>query len=432
VRFPGSIIWRILAVVVVALGVSQVISMYLLHENVTRPRQVAGIGAFVNHLKTIRAAMETIPPQSHDTFIAKIAERDGIRITLYRGDERATPAPNIPPVNVFRERMREILGADAELYTRPSERRFFFIRFQAGGREYWIAFPRARVQSDPVGALVGWGAAGIVIALLAALSIGLWLTRPLQRMARAAEAIGRGADPEPIPEKGPSEVRAVAHALNQMKSDLRKQERDRATFLAGISHDLRTPLARLRLETEMLGVGPETQRAMVSDIEDMNAIIDQFIDFARGEASEPLSNVDLGDLARGAKERAERLGAQVEVQATPGLPPLRLRPLALQRAIDNLVGNAIKHGAGPVTVRASRAENGYVLSVLDRGAGIPEGLAERLKQPFTRRDDARSGQSGAGLGLAIADRIAVMHGGRLELLPREGGGLEARIVLPAV
>jgi two-component system osmolarity sensor histidine kinase EnvZ len=96
------------------------------------------------------------------------------------------------------------------------------------------------------------------------------------------------------------------------------------------------------------------------------------------------------------------------------------------------VGNAIKHGAGPVTVRASRAERGYTLSVLDRGAGIPEGLAERLKQPFTRRDEARSGQSGAGLGLAIADRIAVMHGGKLELLPREGGGLEARIVLPAV
>ena len=431
-RFPGSIIWRILAVVVVALGVSQVISMYLLHENVTRPRQVAGIGAFVNHLKTIRAAMETIPPQSHDTFIAKIAERDGIRITPVRGDERATPAPDVPPVNVFRERMKQILGPESELYTRQSERRFFFIRFPAGGREYWIAFPRTRVQTDPVGALVGWGVAGIVIALLAAFSIGLWLTRPLQRMARAAEAIGRGGDPEPIPEKGASEVRAVARALNQMKDDLRKQERDRATFLAGISHDQRTPLSRLRLETEMLGVAAETQRAMVSDIEDMNAIIDQFIDFARGEASEPLSNVNLAEVASGAKLRAERLGGQIEVQASPGLPPLRLRPLALQRAIDNLVGNALKHGAGPVVVRASRLDNGFALSVLDRGTGIPDALVERLKQPFTRRDEARSGQSGAGLGLAIADRIAVMHGGKLELLPREGGGLEARIVLPAV
>ena len=139
-KVPGSIIWWILAVVVVALGVSQAISMYLLHENVTRPRQVAGIGAFVNHLKTIRAAMETIPPQDHDIFISKIAERDGIRITPVRGDERATPAADVPPVNLFRERMKQILGPESELYIRPGDRRFFSSAFR-GRVRILIAFP---------------------------------------------------------------------------------------------------------------------------------------------------------------------------------------------------------------------------------------------------------------------------------------------------
>src|SRR6185436_19516924 len=163
---------------------------------------------------------------------------------------------------------------------------------------------------------------------------------------------------------------------------------------AGISHDLRTPLARLRLETEMLAdrVEPETQRALVSDLEDMNAIIDQFIDFARSEAAEPLAPVHLADVARGAAERASRLGVPVKAEAEE-VGSRMLRPLAIQRAVDNLVGNAVKHGAGEVVVRTTRAGSEVRLSVLDRGPGIAPGQVERLKQPFTRRDDARSGQS---------------------------------------
>jgi two-component system osmolarity sensor histidine kinase EnvZ len=227
-------------------------------------------------------------------------------------------------------------------------------------------------------------------------------------------------------------VRAVASAFNEMKEGLKKSQRDRATFLAGVSHDLRTPLARLRHEFEMLEhkVDPPTRAAMIDDVGQMNAIIDQFIDFMRSEASEPLAPVNLSELARSCAERAARAGVDVHCELEE-IPVLMLRPLAMQRLTDNLIANAARHAGGEILVSTSNVGNEARLCVLDRGPGIPEEMVERLKEPFTRKDAARSGTSGAGLGLAIANRVAAIHAGRLELLARDGGGLEARVSLPA-
>jgi two-component system osmolarity sensor histidine kinase EnvZ len=168
---------------------------------------------------------------------------------------------------------------------------------------------------------------------------------------------------------------------------------------------------------------------MVEDLDDMNAIIDQFMDFMRSEASEPLSAVNLAELARSCAERAARGGARVACRLED-VPTLVLRPLAMQRAVDNLIGNAARHAGGDIEVELRTDGARALLCVRDRGPGIPAALVERLKEPFTRRDDSRTGSSGAGLGLAIASRVAELHGGRLDLLEREGGGLEARITLP--
>jgi two-component system osmolarity sensor histidine kinase EnvZ len=348
------------------------------------------------------------------------------------------PARMTPGLQLFRERLRETFGRDAEIYVRAHEARdddararMLWVKLPSRDIEHWLAFPRGRAERDTATAYILWGAVGLAIAIIATFSIAWHLNRPLGALARAAARIGRGAVSDPVPESGPREVRGVARAFNEMTERLQRNERERATFLAGISHDLRTPLSRLRLEVEMLDgkADAQSQRDMVRDLDDMNVIIDQFIDFTRSEAAEPLASVDLAQLAHDCAERAARSGAHV-VESIGALPPLQLRPLAMRRLIDNLLVNAQRHAGGPIEVRTETRPGEAVLAVLDRGPGIPLAMVDHLKQPFTRLDPARSGQSGAGLGLAIANRVAAIHGGRLDLLPRAGGGLEAKLSLP--
>ncbi|HUP29033.1 MAG TPA: ATP-binding protein [Usitatibacter sp.] len=432
---PGSLRWRTFAVLLLALALSQAIALWLFDRYITQPRVAITSNTFMSHLKSLSAALETMPPAQQQAFSTRIAERDGIRIVAPPGDVR--PLEDRPGLRVFRERLRETFGDRAGIFARRGDRgpeggpRTVLVKLPAGERDYWIAFPRARLERDTTTALVTWSVIGLGIAVLATFLLVSRLNRPLAELARAAGQLGRGDDPAPVAETGPTEIRAVARAFNQMKDDLRRNERDRATFLAGVSHDLRTPLARMRLDVEMLDgkVDPEVQRGMEADLADMNAIIDQFLDFTRSEASEPLSGVNLAELARACAERAARSGLEVRCELEE--VPLRvLRPLAMQRLLDNLLGNAGRHAGGEIVLRIRSAGEIVVLSVLDRGPGIPAEMVEHLKQPFTRRDEARSGSSGAGLGLAIVNRVATLHGGRLELLPREGGGLEARVTLP--
>jgi two-component system osmolarity sensor histidine kinase EnvZ len=435
---PGSLLWRTLLVVVLAMVLSQATAMWLWQEYVTRPRGEAAIGQFVLHLKTVHAALQAMDPAQQDRFVERVAEQEGIRIRPVRGAEPMRPAPDRAVMRLFRERLREHFGAEAEVFVREGEgrteglRRLVWVRLPAREREFWVAIPRARVERETGTAFVAWGIAGLAIAILAALLLVWRLNRPLNELVRAAAALGRGRTPQPVAESGPTEIRAVARAFNQMTQDLQKNERERATFLAGISHDLRTPLTRMRLDVEMLEgkVDAAVQRGMVSDLNDMNAIIDQFIDFTRSESAEALSPVDLAELARSSAERAARSGAKVRCELD-AVPVLALRPLAMQRLIDNLLGNAARHAGGEITLRTALSDDRVVVAVLDRGPGIAPDMVERLKEPFTRLDASRSGSSGAGLGLAIADRIARLHGGTLELLPRAGGGLEARVSFPA-
>lgn len=435
---PASLLWRTLFVIVAALVLSQASALWLLHSFVTQPRVAFGVRQFVSHLKTISAALETMSAEQQEDFIARIVEKEGIRISPARGTERMQPAGDLAPIRIFRERLRETFGPQTEVYVRAAEgrddfrARVLWVKLPAGQRDFWVAFPRGRLDRDPSLALVAWSAVGLLIAILATFLLVWRLNRPLGELAQAAARLGKGGDPPPVAEAGPAEIREVARAFNQMKEDLRRSERERATFLAGVSHDLRTPLARLRLELEMLGdkVDDDARRAMVADVDDLKAIIDQFIDFTRSETAEPLVPTNLSELARSCAERAARAGLAVRCELD-AVPLVMVRPLAMQRLVDNLLVNAQKHAGGEVLVRTAAAEGGITLSVLDRGPGIDAALAERLKQPFTRLDEARSGASGAGLGLFIANRVASIHGGRLDLLPREGGGLEARVTLPA-
>jgi two-component system osmolarity sensor histidine kinase EnvZ len=296
---------------------------------------------------------------------------------------------------------------------------------------FWVRIPRTRIERRESLRWIGWGAFVLGLALVGAWLIVFRVNRPLNALTRAAEAMGRGTVPPAVPETGPAEISTLSRAFNQMAADLKRLDDERALLLAGVSHDLRTPLSRIRLGLEMLDEKGDAslKPGMEKDIEDIDAAISQFLDFARTNEGETVSaEGDLNALVRGACERSERNGMAVRMDLAP-LPPLPLQPVAMQRLVINLIENALRHGGPAVDVRTA-AENGRaVVEVLDRGPGIPSAQAEEMLRPFTRMDAARS-TPGTGLGLAIVDRIARQHGAEVRLLPREGGGLRARVELP--
>jgi two-component system osmolarity sensor histidine kinase EnvZ len=174
----------------------------------------------------------------------------------------------------------------------------------------------------------------------------------------------------------------------------------------------------------------ELREGMIRDIEDVNAIINQFLDFAREGGSEPTRpGEDLNQIVSSVCDRYARMGRRVRASLAP-LPPMTLKPTATQRMLTNLVDNAVRHGFGDVEVCTERAGDRAIVRVLDRGPGIPKDEVERVMRPFTRLEASRGGGTGSGLGLAIVERAARLHGGEVQLLPREGGGLEARLELP--
>ena len=435
---PKSLLARTALVILLALLASQLASVLLFRYYSQLPRLQLFAASYLSHLKTIRAALEIIPPSQHREFLQKLREERGIRVMPpQRIAEALDPAPDVPAIRAVRERLREQFGPEADIfvYRRPLRQQPFaegkpftppaslIAKLPVGASYYWVVFPRSRViEPDFSIAWIGWGVLGAILSLLGAVFLMWRVNRPLEALASTALALGQGKNPPPVTEMGPGEVRAVATAFNQMRTDLSRLDQERATFLAGVSHDLRTPLSRLRLGIEMLPADPATRSDLEQDIQDINLVIDQFLDFARDESGEAAQSMSLMQLAQGAVERAARM----QVVATTDLaelPPLMLRPVAMQRAIDNLVNNAARHGGGDILIQTRRdATTGKsVLSVFDRGPGIPVHEVERLKQAFTRMDGARSGESGAGLGLAIVERISRMHDAKFDLLPRSVG-----------
>jgi two-component system, OmpR family, osmolarity sensor histidine kinase EnvZ len=268
-----------------------------------------------------------------------------------------------------------------------------------------------------------------VLSLLAAYFIVSRVNRPLRALASAAGAIGKGNIPDPVPESGPEEIRTLSHAFNQMWKDLARLDADRALILAGVSHDLRTPLSRLRLGLEMSGADSQLKDGMTADIEEMDRIINQFLDFARTDGGETLQHADLAAIAGEVAEHYRRHGKSVATDFS-GVAALPLQALSMRRVVMNLVDNALRYGEKEVSISVRAEDGAAVLEVADRGPGIPASEAERLKQPFTRLEIARSDKGGAGLGLAIVERVVRAHRGSFELLARDGGGLIARIRLP--
>ncbi|HZM37397.1 MAG TPA: ATP-binding protein [Burkholderiales bacterium] len=399
--------------------------IYRVYEREPRSSELAQQAATTVNLT--RAALVNADPFRRRQLLIELNEAEGLRVYPVTASEKTEPLPDRPLFRLVTEKIRKISGRETRFAYSRDGQPGFWVSFFIDSDEFWVMLPRERFEPAFGRQWLGWGLALLVIALAGAWLIASNLSRPLAALTRAARRLGRGQLHEPLPEEGALELRTVAAAFNRMAADLEALERDRAMVLAGISHDLRTPLSRLRLALEMSGADPAATDAMVADIEEIDAVIGQFLDFARG-ADEERAEYDLDSLAAEVAEHYRRINRKISFEPG-GVPPFRFARLAVRRALTNLVDNALRYAGEPIEIRVRASGGNAVLEVLDRGQGIPESEAERVKRPFTRLDAARGARGGAGLGLAIVERIAQAHRGRLELLRREGGGLVARLVL---
>ncbi len=430
--WPRSLFGRLvlLLIAVVAIAAAATFLIFREDRSALLARQFGDTK--IVQLQALRAALEAnSDSETRREHTARLEREYGVRI-VPELDRPRFGAPAGTSLAGLDARLKEALGESTELHVAPG-RGLLIVKLDAAGTGYWVGFPlRSFDEHDamPTRALA-WTV--IVAALLLAAAYGFTrvLALPLRNLAAAVARVGRGEAPAPLPESGPSEIVALNHGFNTMLGNLRQSERDRALLLAGISHDLRTPLARLRLGVEM-GADPSTREGMVADIEEMDRIVGQFLEFARGDDASGVEPVDVAALAERAVARYRSAGKDVRYTGT-ATATMALRPTAVSRLIANLVDNALAYAGPPVDVTVRERADSVVIEVADRGPGIPAADVERLKQPFTRSSVSRSradGIAGAGLGLAIVDRVTRMHGGTFDLLARDGGGTVARVALP--
>ncbi len=255
------------------------------------------------------------------------------------------------------------------------------------------------------------------------------ITRPMQRLATAADQLGRGEAVEPLREEGPRDVRQTTRAFDRMRERLQRFVTDRTTMLAAISHDLRTPLTTLRLRAEFID-DPEAKEKMLATIDEMNVMVEATLAFAREEAAqEDTRTIDLAALIESVCADLTDIGHDIEFTPAERMP-YACRPVGLKRAIRNLVENAVRYG---IRARAGieRSDTAYRIIVDDDGPGIPEGKLGTVFEPFMRLDESRNMESGGiGLGLSIVRSIVQSHGGEVGLENRPEGGLRATITLP--
>ena len=292
-----------------------------------------------------------------------------------------------------------------------------------------IIAPRERAVATQAHIFVVWLFIATVLLMGVAILFIRNQVRAIERLAEAAEAFGRGEARERFKPHGAREVRAAAKAFMDMRDRIQRHIDQRTALLASVSHDLRTPLTRLRLE---LALAPPFKRsaAMQGDLDEMEHMIDEYLAFARGEAGEAAQTVSVRDLLAVAAEDARRAGAEVELRGPADLTA-SLRPLALKRALANLAGNAAAHGDHVRLGARGLPSGGLEITVEDDGPGIPADMHEEAFRPFSRLDASRNqNRKGVGLGLAIARDVARSHGGDITLGRSELGGLRAVIRLP--
>lgn len=380
----------------------------------------------------------------HQWHAAPLAERENYKKHVW--EEHGIKIQGVPsplsrtvswlPYLLFVEAsLKRQLGSDARLLTSEDSigETWYWMDMPVGGETVRVGFPESRIGVHPPFALFIVLSVGGIVILLTTVVLARRISRPLERISDAAGLIGKGRWPEPLPENGSDEIAALAVSFNRMSQQIQQLLANRTTLLAGISHDLRSPLARMRLAVAMLpeDVDDELKSSMERDLEEMNKLIGQFLHVGRGLGESRKESVNIPAALLELAEDARRGGAAIEYKASDPCQ-VSINRIALCRVVANLLDNAVRYGSPrPVRIDYRCSADALTISISDRGPGIPEAMREAVFEPFYRIESSRNIQTGgSGLGLAIAKQLAQANGWELTLSEARGGGTVAEIRLP--
>ncbi|MFT5588934.1 MAG: two-component system osmolarity sensor histidine kinase EnvZ [Bradyrhizobium sp.] len=435
--FRSGLFWRtfvLLAFLIMASMAAWVASLRVV-EREPRAEQLAN--QIISVVTITRAALTHSAPDMRIELLFDLASNEGIRVYPLEKDDIVMPPRDSTLMPLLQMRIRNKLGLETRFARKVNDVAGFWVSFKIDGDDYWLMLDRDRIDRTSGIQWLGWAAVTLLLALLGAGFISRLINQPLARLSAAARAIAKGQQPEPLPERGTLEIREANQSFNHMVDDLNRIESDRAVILAGISHDLRTPLSRMLLEVEMAKLSDEARTGMQSDLAQMDGIIGQFLDYAKPTDVASFVAIDLSQLLELAAQEASRLpDVRVTTHIDTGITT-RGNPIELKRVVSNLIENARRYGKTGDSEFADIdliccIEGGKVLiEVGDHGDGIPESEMDRLRRPFTRLDVARGQANGSGLGLAIVERVIRRHSGKLHLRNRHDHGLIIEITLPA-
>ena len=431
---PSSLFARVALILLAGLLAAQGASLWLQwSERAVVVSQARNLH-FVDRIAEAIRLLEAADSSRHSATLASLQSADR-SVTLITPDQVSSTTPRGQMQATLNSRLgseREVRssggGGAGAMPHREALTRRFDIRLQDG---QWIRVSSTReantlaLPNDLIAQLLL--TLGIVTAVV--MFAVRQVTKPLQQLAHAADILGRDLDASPLAETGPTETRRAAQAFNRMQARIKRLIDERSRALAAVSHDLRTPLTRLRLRTELVD-DEELREQMAADLESMATMIDATLGYLRGlQNSEPVRLIDINALLHSLAEDAAVLGKALSIEGA-AQAPYSGRLSALQRALQNLIDNAIKYG---LSARLCIEDDASALRIVveDEGPGIPTAELSRVTEPYYRPDSSRSCETGGlGLGLSIAKDIAMAHGGELLLLNRPQGGLSATLVLP--
>jgi two-component system, OmpR family, osmolarity sensor histidine kinase EnvZ len=438
-RLRVSLFWRtffLLAMLLVASVIAWLQTFRVLESEPRTSQTAQQIASIVN---LSRAAMVHSDALARVSLLKQLAEIEGVRIVPRKPTDKIVNFDADWQLEQVRRELRIRLGENALLAQSVNDVSGMWVAFDIDAEKYWLEVDLARITPAPQRAWMIWLFIAAMLSLTGAALMARLINRPLKALSFAASRVKDGQfDAGRLNEDAlTSEIREVNQGFNRMAAQLSKIEQDRAVMLAGISHDLRTPLARLRLETEMSVADEAAREHMVADLEQLDAIIDKFLDYARPPEHQHLSVVALNDVIEACVLTIQHSD---DFRVKLDLPEdfhVMSDEVELTRVITNLVENARKYGKTPNTGIteldiAARQRDGWVfVKVRDHGPGVSEETLRHMTKPFFRGDVARTAATGAGLGLAIVEKTIQRMGGSFSLHNSSSGGLAANLRLPA-